>query len=141
MAREIKFRVWNSHREEFEEDYARHPITAQKLDWLTVEQFTGFKDTQGTEVYEGDILSYEFSMPDSKIFPNQEPDQLSGFVSFREGLYRCGWMALNEFSENNTLIGKTKRETYGRSGPGTLNVWNNFKVVGNIHQNPELIFP
>ena len=56
MSREIKFRGWDGE--------ALRELDPDRLSFylkmgLTVNQYTGLKDRDGKEIYEGDILEYE----------------------------------------------------------------------------------
>lgn len=81
------------------------------------EQYTGLKDKNGTDIYEGDII---FQKPLSK-----NSIGWVGKIIFKEGafmaeVYERGkavmWLFLSEFSPEKTC-----------------------EVVGNIHKNPELV--
>ena len=78
--REIKFRVWDGTHMRSWDDIMNtlgfhHWLFGQRLD-ITLMQYTGLKDKNGTEIYEGDILQ-------SNGWRNREviwSDEIGGFV-------------------------------------------------------------
>ena len=67
MKREIKFRVWDSFGKEmiyiddlywFEENYY-HSNDSHRRDDSELMQYTGLKDSKGTEIWEGDVVAVE----------------------------------------------------------------------------------
>lgn len=126
MSRAIKFRAWdkkfelmisewpNGYRlslggkvEIFESDSL---VTCSISNEYELMQYSGLKDKNGVEIYEGDILSLVYCKPQFK-FP----------VIFHEN----GYWAL-ETSDKTSLIITQLPTTY-------------CEVIGNIHENPELL--
>lgn len=88
-----------------------------EADEIVIEQFTGLKDINGAEIFEGDII---FQKPLSK-----NSIGWVGKIIFKQGafmaeVYERGkavmWLFLSEFRPEKTC-----------------------EVVGNIHENPELL--
>ncbi len=134
MSREIKFRLWSKIGKKFietdnpdldfvinnngylysiENFYGEIYILPQ-MD-IEVLQFTGLQDRNGKEIYEGDILKYNFPY-DGRLKHISPVTYLETQASF--GL----------------------KDIYGNEIPLYRITANNyFEVVGNIYENPELL--
>lgn len=132
MKREIKFRGKDIYTEEWiygnlvniEEDrYAVLPvintmrgetIAMYEVSPDTVGQFTGLCDAQGKEIYEGDV-----------ILEDKDPTMLE--IVFRDGIFFAS-------------IGNTRGENpYMNCALHVILARRKARVIGNIHDNPELL--
>lgn len=99
---------WYSKLIEPDTNYSEPTQDFEQVKSETVGQYTGLKDKNGVDIYEGDIIKIDGS---EKILS----------VIFKKG---CFYSINNEVGTNYRLGG-----------------WENgsFEVIGNIHQNPELL--
>jgi len=127
--REIKFRLWDKKAGE----YLLNPglvlmslsgkqlwtIVGQSLnpaDYIRA-QFTGLKDSKGVEIFEGDILRFWF------VVNAGESSEMLEEVYFGDGAFR-----LRNIKDPCFVC--------------LLNDWaRTCEIIGNVHQNPELLEP
>ncbi len=90
----------------------------------TLGQFTGLKDKNGKEIYDGDIIHYEVSGP---------YNQRNLIVSWLN--YHAGWALATKVKN----IGEWAIKMDGQQGRGNYPPISNYEVIGNIYDNPELL--
>ena len=97
------------------------------IDVDTIGQYTGLKDKNGKEIYEGDIVYSEFADGSNCMFLVGWNNKLSCFGVMDEYNYRSKQLGYDfpEF-DNHLFIEILKNSKI-------------FKIIGNIHDNPELL--
>lgn len=126
--RQIKFRVWNAKDHwYFTPDIAPNLKSDGALDCrlgffdeLMVQQSTGLLDKNGKEIYEGDILIYEYTQAD-----------MSSFSALESGYETC---AIEEVVFENGAF-RFKGDKYST----VFDDCGSMEVIGNIFENSELI--
>ena len=124
--REIKFRVWDKETKNICEvrniDFISEMIQikyqanygVRELENVILMQFTGLQDKNGVDIYEGDILIYQHMFVDKKSVSEVIwNEKYSGFASYVED------------DERRYILEKELK--------------NQFEVIGNIYENPELL--
>jgi uncharacterized phage protein (TIGR01671 family) len=136
--REIKFREWDQnrheiyggdipgmsygHREDFDDMVGFRFSHTELIDYegteefknkRILEQYTGLHDKNGKEIYEGDIVEFK-TLKRSKNF-GFENELVHDVVNYSD---------YSEWLVGNSLLSR---------------IFNGSEVIGNIHENPELL--
>ncbi len=147
MNREIKFRVWHGSRLQYQDnfkdfgnddDIKELSFDIDPWDESTgiLMQYTGVKDKNGKEIYEGDIIFVPDEYPQSELEP-AEPFNFFGEIQFKDGSFGVAWV------DDKYAHSKYPRET---------DMWVSFpefnseilelkelEVIGNIFENKDLL--
>ena len=138
--REIKFRAWdnlrkqmcdvvclNCHRNDEHILKRQEPIPCVSnecynvdADAIDIMQYTGLEDKKGKEIYEGDIVKFDRARNNSIVVWNI--DKFSLKVETQKGArcYSGMWSAYSFIDPENPTLER-------------------HEVIGNIHENPELL--
>lgn len=121
----IKFRAWDKrskqllpiHVIDFESNKINIYGRENSIESVKLMQYTGLKDKNGTDIFEGDILEVEKN---------------------EDGTYKGTINGKTFFDRFQGYSSKIKVE--GMHDIDTLRYWNNrVRIIGNIYEDPELL--
>lgn len=129
--REIKFRAWdgdimhNNVIPIISDDGKNyniievHPLAGMRISPYTVElmQYTGLKDKNGKEIYEGDVLTPRWK---------QNPTYQFRYIVY----YKDGAFSAKHYDIDNDWTNHLERQSIKQM---------QIEVIGNIYENPELL--
>lgn len=141
--RQLKFRIWDkkynmfdngspdlfisTDGEVYEKDeriYGMETIVEyDKMDHYEVNQWTGLKDKNGKEIYEGDIVKVKYSY-EQNYLGGFAHDEVIGHVKFNHGCF--------DVYRNNVDQGIVIREHIS-------DLEAEWEVIGNIYEHPHLL--
>jgi len=146
-ANRFRFRAWSKHSKEMLQDmndsatpelwfdgslHLEYDCT-DVTDDLVLMQSTGLLDANGVEIFEGDVLAFDYGEQ------GKDRHEYTGVIVYRDGGFFCKNNAhgfhLSEIMGDNSVRWSICN---GMTSPFYYSC-ENIRAIGNIHENPELI--
>lgn len=137
--RELKFRAWNPKSKTMWDNVGYHPHNAERHDDgsmtiapfldVPIMQYTGLKDKNGKEIYEGDILLCGDS---GEFFSQDYDEEKDEYVNTHKAKVIGPTDSYPAFDIDPNPCEET-------NGLSQLMATGEMEVIGNIHENAELL--
>lgn len=127
MSKELKFRAWDKRHKKMiapnDGDFIAWHAMSNWRDCLDVMQFTGLQDSEGVDIYEGDIV----------VEPDGYPFYSDGLCNYRGEVF---WSDDHRWAVGLYVVSD---RVSGSACGMSLSEYEPLLVIGNIHANPELL--
>jgi len=101
------------------------PVCTTDIDKCALEQYTGLKDKNGKEIFEGDILTRD------GVNSNWENEEV--------GYYKYMFVRYSRRENTEYNLGGCDFDPDGEKNSNGQSIQLIVEIIGNIHENPELL--
>ena len=142
--REIKFRTYNKESKKMENTWTddsyglNDEIERIRKDYILM-QYTGLKDKNGKEIYEGDILAYKTTDWQNNLLEIRYEVKWGEYNNdgeYEDNISGYGVYLIDRLWIRKGIIEDNEHQIYDYQGLYGL---ENLEIIGNIYENPELL--
>ena len=108
-----------------------------QVDPSTVGQYTGLNDKNGKRIFEGDIIRYTFDSPDDPTATENGLKVRTGRIFWSD--WRASFAVTAGINGSASINNDVARYVRGRQVYEYVRGANTVEVIGNVHDNPELL--
>lgn len=138
--REIKFRAWDKEKNEITTTICigglHIPYNSNPNNYILM-QYTGLKDKNGKEIYEGDIVTGQYSHYDPLQDAYIEDEKMGGIVFFNE--HKWSFKAIQHLCDKDREGKMRYFDLFDEKLHWGGQRFGDMEVIGNVYENPELL--